>query len=115
LGHPGAVGVGGDAEEVHDALFKLDHEEHVVAAEEDGVDGEEVGGHDALGLGAQELGPGWSGPPWRWWKPMTSQDVGDAALGDGDAELLQLPDDAQVAPAGVLPRQMDDQLDRLLR
>jgi hypothetical protein len=33
---------------------------------------------------------------------MTPNDVGDAALGDGDDELLQLPDDAQVAPAGVL-------------
>ena len=48
-------------------------------------------------------------------KPMASQDIGDAALGDRDAELLQLADDAQVAPAGVLPGQPDDQLDRLLR
>jgi len=55
LGDPGAPGVGGDAEQVHDAPFDLDHEKHVVATEEDGVDGEEVGGHDALGLGMQEL------------------------------------------------------------
>ena len=45
---------------------------------------------------------------------MASQDVGDASLGDGDAELLQLADDAQVAPAGVLPGQADDQVDGLL-
>ena len=69
---------------------------------------------DALGLGAEELGPGGTRSPWRWWKPMASQDVGDAALGDRDAELLQLPDDAQVAPARVLPGEADDQLDGLL-
>jgi hypothetical protein len=46
---------------------------------------------------------------------MASQDIGDAALGDRDAELLQLPGDAQVAPAGVLPGESDDQVDGLLR
>ena len=30
---------------------------HLVAPEQDGVDMEEVGGHDALGLGVEELGP----------------------------------------------------------
>ena len=42
-----------------------------------------------------------------------SKDVGHAALRDRDAELLQLADDAQIAPARVLPCQADDQLDRL--
>ncbi len=51
LGDPGAVRVGGDAENWHDASFDLDHEQHVVATEENGVDGEEVGCHDARGLG----------------------------------------------------------------
>ncbi len=45
---------------------------------------------------------------------MAAQDGGDAGLGHGDAELSQLADDAQVAPAGVLPGQAHDQLDSLL-
>jgi hypothetical protein len=33
----------------------LDHEQHVVATEQHGVDGEEVGGQDQLRLGMEEL------------------------------------------------------------
>src|SRR5215470_13209857 len=114
-GHPGAARVGGDAKEVHDASFDLDDEQHVVAAEEGGVDGEEVGGDDTFGLGTEELVPARSGAARCWRKPMTSQDVGDAALRDCDAEFLQFPDDAEVAPARVLSGQTDDQFDLLLR
>jgi hypothetical protein len=55
LGDPRAVGVGGHAEEVHDAALDLDHEEHVVAAEQHAVDGEEVGSQDQFRLGTEEL------------------------------------------------------------
>ena len=48
LGDPGAVGVGGDAEHVHDPPFDLDQEQDVVAAQPCRLDGEEVGGQDAL-------------------------------------------------------------------
>jgi len=113
LGHPGAVRVGGHTEEMHDAAFHFDDEQHVVVAEQHGVNGEEVGRHDALGLGAEELGPAGSDSTWCWGKPMAAQDVGDAALRDADTELLQLAGDAQVAPAGVLPGQTEDQLDGL--
>jgi hypothetical protein len=99
LGDPGSVWVGGDAGEMDDASFELDLKQHVVVPEEDGVDGEEVGGHDALGLGAEELGPAGSGSTRGWRKPMASKDVGDAALGACDAGLLQFADDANVAPA----------------
>src|ERR1039458_5015144 len=58
LGHPWAVRVGGDTEDVDDASLQLDHEQHVVPAEQHSVDMEEVGGHDALGLGGEELAPG---------------------------------------------------------
>jgi len=51
LGDPRTVRVGGDTDDVHDPSLHLDHQQHVVAAEEDGVDGEEVGCHDARGLG----------------------------------------------------------------
>jgi hypothetical protein len=40
LGHPGATGVGGDTEEVHDASFHLDHEQHVITTKCHRIDGE---------------------------------------------------------------------------
>ena len=113
LGDPGTVGVGGDAEQVHSSSVDLDHEEHVEAAQCDGVDGEEVGGQDAFGLGTEELAPGGARPPRRGREAMAAKNSGDAGLGDGDAELLELTDDAEVAPARVLPCQADDQLDCL--
>ena len=63
LGHPGVVGVGGDAQQMHDPAFDLDHEEDVVAAEQHGVDREEVGRQHTLGLGSEELCPGRAGSP----------------------------------------------------
>src|ERR1700733_227682 len=45
---------------------------------------------------------------------MAAKDRGDARLRDGDAELLELTHDAEVAPARVLPCQASDQLDCLL-
>src|ERR1039458_7219122 len=50
LGHPRAVRVSGDAEDVDYASFQFDHEQHVAAAEQHGVDVEEVSGNDTLGL-----------------------------------------------------------------
>ena len=55
LSRPGAVCVGGDAEDMHDAAVDLDDEQHVVPRQEDRVDVEEVGGHDAFCLGGEEL------------------------------------------------------------
>jgi hypothetical protein len=95
-----AVRVGRDAEQVHDAPFDLDDEEHVVRPHQHGVDGEEVGGNDALGLGAQELGPGRPSAPWGEAKAVGSKDVGDASLRDAGAERLQFADDPQIAPRG---------------
>jgi hypothetical protein len=99
---------------VYPSPVDLDHEEHVEASHRNRIDGEEVGGQDALGLGTQELAPGRAGAPWRGREAMAAQDRGDAGLGDGDAELLQLADDAQIAPAWILPCQANDQFDGLL-
>jgi hypothetical protein len=41
---------------------------------------------------------------------VTAEDAGDAALRDIDAELSKFPDDAEVAPAGVLTSEPQDQL-----
>ena len=99
---------------MHNTSFHFDDEEHVVAAQEHGVDGEEVGRNDALGLGAEELGPDRPRAPRGGSQVVGAQDVRDAVLRHGDAELLQLADDPQVAPARVRSSESHDQLDGLL-
>jgi len=111
LGHPGTVGVGGDTEQVHPSSVDLNYEEHVEAAQRDRVDGQEVGSQDAFGLGTQELAPGGARTPRRGREAMTAENGSDACLGNGNAELLELTDDAEVTPARILPCQADDQLD----
>ena len=106
--------VGGDAEQVHPAPVDLDHEKHGEAPQCDRVDGEEVGGQDALGLGTQELASGGARAPRRGREAMAAQDRGDTGLEDGDAELLELAHDAEVALARVVSCQANDQLDGLL-
>jgi hypothetical protein len=114
LGHPWAVRIGGDTEDVHDTSLQFDHEQHVVAPEENGIDMEEVGGHDALGLGRAKLAPGWTRSSGSRWETMTAQHCRNARLRHGDTELLELADDPEVAPPGVLPRQAADQLHGLV-
>src|SRR5512132_864877 len=57
LGDPRAVGVGRAAGEPDAPACVRDEEQHVVPAREHALDGEEVAGNDARGLGAQELAP----------------------------------------------------------
>jgi hypothetical protein len=45
---------------------------------------------------------------------MAIENGSDAGLGNGDIKFLELADDAQVSPAGVLRCHPQDQLDRLL-
>jgi hypothetical protein len=59
LGKPGAGGMSGDAGDLHAAAAVLDHHQDVEATQEDGVDVGEVDGEDRLGLGGEELLPGW--------------------------------------------------------
>jgi hypothetical protein len=80
LGHPQTVGVGGHAEQVDDAPFELDDEQHVITAEQNGVDREEISGQEAFGLGAEELAPAGPNSPGRGSKAVTAEDAGDAAL-----------------------------------
>src|ERR1035441_4908185 len=103
LGHPGAVRVGGGAEDVHCAAVHLDDEQHVVAPEEHRVDMEEVGGHDTLRLGGEELGPVRTLSPGCRWETVAAQHGRDARLWHGDAQLLELADYAETAPAGGSP------------
>jgi hypothetical protein len=71
LNHPVTVGVGGDAEQVHDAPLDLDHEQDVVAAEGGRLDGEEVGGQEALAWALRNwphVGPERRGAGGRRWR-----------------------------------------------
>src|ERR1035437_9509685 len=110
LSHPWVIGIGGGTEDVDDASLQFDDEQHVVAPQEDRVDVEEVRGHNALGLGGEELGPRWALSPGCRWETVVAQHGRDARLRHADAELLQLADDAEITPPGVLPSQAADQL-----
>jgi hypothetical protein len=57
LGQPGAGRVGGDAEDVHTVGGVLGDEEDVQPRQGDGVEMEQIAGHDAMRLSSQELGP----------------------------------------------------------
>ncbi|MDP9333744.1 MAG: hypothetical protein M3Q30_10605 [Actinomycetota bacterium] len=57
LGRPGAGRVGGDAGEVHAAAVEFDEEQHVVAAQHDGIDTEEVARHNPGRLSAKKRRP----------------------------------------------------------
>lgn len=57
LGNPGAGGVGGDAQQVDAAGGVLYHEQYGEPVTQHGLDAEEVGGENAVGLGSQELAP----------------------------------------------------------
>ena len=92
-------------------LNRLDIE---ASAQDRRIDMEEVGRHDALGLGSEELRPRGSCSARGWWQSVVAQHVGDAALGHGDTDLFALTDDAQVAPPGILSGEAYDQLDGLL-
>jgi hypothetical protein len=61
LDDPTAVGVGGHAGQVDASGVELDEEQHVEPLQPDGVDGEEVTGHDSGGLLAEERPPGGGG------------------------------------------------------
>ena len=63
LSHPRAGGVGGDPGQVHAGGAMLDDEQHVQAAQEHGIDVEEVRSGNRLCLPGQERTPGLPGAP----------------------------------------------------
>jgi hypothetical protein len=65
----------GDPGQVHAASAVLNEEQHVPAAQEHGIDVEEVRGHDRLRLGFQEGPSGLPGPPGRGIDPGVLEDA----------------------------------------
>lgn len=83
------VAVGGDTSEVHPAGVELDVDQHVQAAEEDGVAGEEVRRQQVRRLGTQEGPPGGAEPPTRGIEPGTREHP--AERGGRDAQATTPP------------------------
>src|ERR1700730_13875746 len=71
--------------------------------------GGEVARQDRFGLGAQELRPGWLGPPRRGVEPGLLQDFPRRRRRYFHSHAGQLTMDPAVAPAGVLADQPQDQ------
>src|ERR1039458_6055795 len=111
LGAPGGDRAGRDACHPDDPGVHLDEHEHVEAAQQHGVDAEEVTGHDALGLGTEELRPGRTRAPGCRVEPVALEDRPHRRGADGDAHGHELPVDPSVAPRRVLFRQSQDQGD----
>jgi hypothetical protein len=82
---------------------------HVQAAQQNGVDGEEVAGERRRGVLAQERAPTRPVALWRRRDTGAREHVADERRRDVDPQLAQLADDPHVAPAAVLARQPQDQ------
>ena len=98
LGEPGSGRVGGDAEDVDAAGGVLDDEERVEPVQGDRVEVEQVAGQDRLGLRAEELRPGRTGPSRRGIDPGRVQDLPDGGGADLVAESGEFAVDAPIPP-----------------
>jgi len=74
-----------------------------------GLDREEVGGQELLGMLAQEVGPGNAGPLGRGRQPSSPEDEPDRSIGAPPAQFAQFPLDAAITPTRILARQPNDQ------
>jgi hypothetical protein len=69
-----------------------------------GINSEEVGGQDLVGMLAQELPPAGPGSKRRRWQAMAAEDTANGLVGAAHTELEKFALNATVAPARVLPR-----------
>ncbi len=111
LGGPGPGGVGGGAGVEDLSGGDVDEEQHVAAAEQGGVDGEEVAGHGRLGV--QELRPGDVGSVRGGVDAGGLEDLPHGGGRDVVAEAGQFAMDAAVAPGRVLISEAKNELSDL--
>jgi hypothetical protein len=100
LGDPGGIGIGGHAGHMDPAGVQLDEEQHIQPPQPDGVDGEEITGHDPSGLLAQKRPPGRIRPPWRRVQPVAVQRRADRGRRNPNTKVQRLALDALVAQRG---------------
>src|SRR3954470_17825940 len=86
---PVAGRMGGDAEEVDPAGEYLHHDQDIDPAQSDGVEVEEVGGQQPVGLGTQELPPTGVHTAGRRPGSGAGEDPADGASADPVAEAEQ--------------------------
>ncbi len=87
----------------------MDEEQHLPPAQRHRVEREEVAGHDAGGLPAQELTPGGRGTPWRGLDAVGPEHLGCRAGRHPMPEADQLTLDALLPPSRVVDSQPHDQ------
>jgi hypothetical protein len=92
-------------------MLEFDHEEDVQSGQIDRLDGEEITGEHAGGLGAQELRPARAAAVGRGSEVVAAQDGAHRCRRHPYAELAALADDAQVSPAGVFSGQAQHEVD----
>ena len=109
LGGPGSGGVGGYAGEMDASGVDLDDEQDVESAQGDGVDTEEVGGDQGVGLAADELAPGWSDAVWCGFASVVSEDLPHGGGGDAVSEAAEFAVDAPVASGRFLGVETQDE------
>jgi hypothetical protein len=102
--------VRGDTGQVSPAGAVLDDDQGVDAPQQHGVDVEEAGREDAVGLCGQELFPGWACAAGRGIDPGVVQDLPDRGGGDRVTEFDEFAVDAPVSPRGVVGRDADHEL-----
>src|ERR671919_3128712 len=109
LGDPASVRTRGTGDVLDSSRRQRDEEEDVEPLQELCLDGEEVAGERARRLLAQECSPRWACSLGRRRQTGADQHLAYRGRRDGDAETLELADDAAVPPVGVLARESKDQ------
>ena len=113
LEHPFADRMRAHAGEVDSTAADLDEEEDVEASQPYGLDCEEVGGQEGVGVLVDEVCPGAPTASGRGRDAAPAEDLGDAHVGDLEAELEQLALDSPVTPARVLTGEPKNELAQL--
>ena len=109
LGGPGCGGVCGCAEDADAAGGVLENDEDGELRSGQGVDYEEVGGEECVGLAAQEGGPGQVVAVRRGLDVVGCEDLPDGGGRDFDSQGGEFTVDSAVTPAGVVARQAQDE------
>ena len=104
LGHPGGVGIGGDAGEVHSASSDLNEKERIETTQEHGAHGQEVASDDACCLAVEEFPPGKPRPPRGGVDSFRTQNRPLGAGRDRDPEVFEALPGSACSPRSGCPR-----------
>jgi hypothetical protein len=103
LAHPNTVRVRGHTRKPHPSRPVLDEEQDVQRPQPHGLDREEIASHDAVRLGAQELGPRRSATARRRTETRAPHYRPDRRRAHPNTKLAQLTLDPHTTPPRILP------------